>query len=59
MVTEATHSTMVIFDGNYVGPEGYHGKMTGLMAVIGHGVCSCLCVSWCVERAHTKLVICN
>ena len=28
--------------------------MVGMMAEIGHGVTSCLCVFWCVERAEKK-----
>ncbi len=54
MATEETHNTMIVFDGNYVGPEGYHGKMTGMMAAIGHGVCSCLRVFLGVWREHKK-----
>ena len=54
MATEATHITMIVFDGNYIGPEGYHGMMTGMMAAIGHGVCSCLCVFLGVWREHKK-----
>ena len=54
MGTEAIHKTMIIFDGNYVGPEGYHGKMPGMMAVIGHGVCSCVCVFLGVWREQQK-----
>ena len=54
MATEETHNTMIVFDGNYVRPEGYHGKMTGMMAAIGPGVCSCLRVFLGVWREHKK-----
>ena len=54
MATKATHNTMIVFDSNYTGPEGYHRKMTGMMTVIGHGVCSCLSVFFMVCGESTK-----